>query len=242
MAAGSRPWCWLSLVLPPSLPIPLNLCLSGTVRLFLEIVIGNGIWVLHSTHPKTSYHQSFWSLLPKWSNPTGGLGHLWECQRQGDTRSPLSIHQHMKSPATLLPFSHWSHMHKSSVLASCRGEGREEVGRRKDKYGSPSIPSSLSLRMWPHLWESESREVRGSAAQGQSHPHRGLQGSAQHCCYQSCTRNADIVGYFAPQHYKVVCAFCIATPRQVSCMEWMRLQILLCFLSVLNKTVNSRWK
>ena len=100
-------------------------------------------------------------------------------------------------------------------------------------------PSSLTLCMWPHLWESESREVQGSAVQGQTCLCRALQGSKQHWRYQSCSRNTDIVWYFTSQHYKNVCVFCVATPRQMSCTEWMRLQLLLYFLSLLNKTINS---
>lgn len=130
-------------------------------------------------------------------------------------------------------------MHKNSTLASRRVEQKEEIERKMDKYGLPSIPPSLTRCMWPCLWESGSREVQGSAMQGQTHLCRGLQASKQHWRYQSCSRNADVAWYFASRHYKNVCVFCIATPRQMSSMGWKRLQLFLYFLSLLNKTINS---
>jgi len=72
-----------------------------------------------------------------------------------------------------------------------------------DKYNSPSVSSSLTLCLWPCLWESKSREVRDSAVQGQTSPCR---------CFRAVSRtgvtnpavgtawnNADVVWYLALQ-------------------------------------------
>lgn len=221
---------WLCLTSPPSLPIPLNLCLSDQSHVPLSIHLlwkSDKDWHLNPLPYPSQIMLS--PIILVFSQDKLMVRDGWDLSGRwmSKPKGRWVFRLHLLSPVipcnTSILQSDFTYI--GALLRPHRGEGRDVIGRTMDTYGSLSRTLSVVLYVCPISGNQKAYSCE-TVLSGNRVSHavcfRAVHNTGNiSTAVDVSSSKANVVRYFTSQSYKDAFVLCIATLRQMSCTrEW----------------------